>query len=68
MSATDFDNLTNRLGHKLFKSDTSMRAAISVKERRAVTLRYLASGKHSMTLNISLFAFISPIRIHIDSR
>ena len=49
MSATNFDNLTNRLGHKLFKSDTSMRAAISVKENLAVTLRYLASGKHSMT-------------------
>ena len=43
------DNLTNRLGHKLFKSDTLMRAAISVKEKLAVTLRYLASGKPSMT-------------------
>ena len=49
MSAIDFDNLTNRLGHKLFRRDTSMRAAISVKEKLAVTLRYLASGKQNMT-------------------
>ena len=49
MSAIDFDNLTNRLGHKLFRRDTSMRAAISVKAKLAVTLRYLASGKQNMT-------------------
>ncbi|CAH1979656.1 unnamed protein product [Acanthoscelides obtectus] len=44
MSATDFEYLINLIGPKILRKDTSWRKAISVQDRLAVTLRFLATG------------------------
>lgn len=44
MTSADFENLINIVGHKIKKQDTNFRNAIPVKERLAITLRFLASG------------------------
>jgi len=44
MSPTDFEILINLVGHKIKKNDTHLRNAISVQDRLAVTIRFLATG------------------------
>lgn len=44
MSALDFEILVNLVGPNIAKSDTYMRKAITVVERVALTLRFMASG------------------------
>jgi len=44
MSPTDFEILINLVGHKIKKKDTHLRIAISVQDRLAVTIRFLATG------------------------
>ncbi|XP_068083502.1 uncharacterized protein [Anabrus simplex] len=44
MSPTDFDNLLNRIGHKISRQETYLRSPISAQDRLAVTLRFLATG------------------------
>jgi hypothetical protein len=44
MSGEDFEYFLNKFGPKIKKQDTNMRQAIPVKERLAVTLRFLATG------------------------
>jgi hypothetical protein len=43
-SGEDFEYFLNKFGPKIKKQDTNMRQAIPVKERLAVTLRFLATG------------------------
>lgn len=45
MKPTDFEKIACKIGPLISKQDTKFRKAISVTERLAVTLRYLASGK-----------------------
>lgn len=44
MNPTDFEHLINLVGPRIQKRDTTFRESISVQDRLAVTLRYLASG------------------------
>jgi hypothetical protein len=44
MSLSEFEFLINSIGEKISKKDTAFRKAISVQERLALTLRFLASG------------------------
>lgn len=44
MSQADFQILLNLVGPKIKKMDTNFRKAISVQERLALTLRFLATG------------------------
>ena len=44
MSPSEFEFLINLIGEKTSKKDTAFRKAISVQERLALTLRFLASG------------------------
>lgn len=44
MSMHDFEYLASLISLKVKKTDTYMREAITVKERLAITLRYLATG------------------------
>lgn len=44
MSPVDFEYLINMIGPKISRLDTNWRKAISVQERLAVTLRFLATG------------------------
>jgi hypothetical protein len=44
MSMTEFEYLASLISSKVEKSDTCMRQAITVRERLAITLRFLATG------------------------
>lgn len=44
MTAVQMEELVRRIGPVVCKKDTYMRSSISVNERLAVTLRFLASG------------------------
>lgn len=44
MSSADFEYLINLVGDRISKKDTNYRQAIPVKERLAITLRFLATG------------------------
>ncbi|XP_074039919.1 uncharacterized protein [Leptinotarsa decemlineata] len=44
MSSQDFELLINMIGPKITKLNTRMRMAVPVKERLAITLRFLATG------------------------
>jgi hypothetical protein len=46
-----FQDLSDRVAPFIAKSDTKFHDAISVEERLALTLRFLATGKHSFTIN-----------------
>ncbi|XP_076545696.1 uncharacterized protein LOC143305546 [Osmia lignaria lignaria] len=44
MSSEDFEFLINGIGPKIKKKDTRFRKVVTVKERLAITLRFLATG------------------------
>ncbi|XP_026813974.1 uncharacterized protein LOC113554362 isoform X2 [Rhopalosiphum maidis] len=44
MASEDFEFLLCKIGPKIMKKDTTMRNAVSVDKRLAVTLRFLATG------------------------
>jgi hypothetical protein len=44
MSPSEFEFLINLIGEKILKKDTVFRKAISVQERLALALHFLASG------------------------
>jgi hypothetical protein len=50
MSPSEFEFLTNLIGENISKNDTAFRKAISVQERLALTLRFLASGDSYVSL------------------
>jgi len=50
MSPSEFEFLINLTGEKISKKDTSFRKAISVQERLALTLRFLASADSYVSL------------------
>lgn len=49
MKHDDFQYLCDKISPAIKKQDTNMRLAISVEERLAITLRFLASGKYSLS-------------------
>ncbi|XP_011859024.1 PREDICTED: uncharacterized protein LOC105556537 [Vollenhovia emeryi] len=51
MTSFDFEYLINKIGHKIGRKDTTFRNAIPVRERLAVTLRFLASGDSYQSLS-----------------
>uniref|UniRef100_A0A182VSN9 DUF8040 domain-containing protein n=1 Tax=Anopheles minimus TaxID=112268 RepID=A0A182VSN9_9DIPT len=51
MTETEFYHLLSLLENKIYRMDTVMRKAISVKERLAITLRFLASGDSFASLH-----------------
>lgn len=51
MTSCDFEYLVQILGHRIAKQDTNYRKAIPVKEKLAVTLRFLASGDSYTSLS-----------------
>ena len=50
MSPSEFEFLINLIGEKISKKGTAFRKAISVQERLALTLRFLASGDSDVSL------------------
>lgn len=51
MSSDDFESLIVGIGHIISKQDTNYRKAIPVRERLAITLRFLASGDSYTSLS-----------------
>jgi hypothetical protein len=51
MSPSKFEFLIHLFGEKTSKKDTAFRKAISVQERLALTLRFLASGDSYVSLH-----------------
>lgn len=47
MTETDMEELLSLIGGKITKKDTHLRTAIPAKERLAITIRFLASGKNN---------------------
>ena len=66
MSTEDFENLICLIGPAIHKQNTNWRTAISVTERLALTLRFLATGDsyHSMMYQFKIstqsISFIVP--------
>lgn len=56
MSSEDFEYILNKIGPSISKMNTNMRECIPIKERLAVTLRFLASGDSFKSLSY-LFKF-----------
>jgi hypothetical protein len=54
MSPSEFEFLINLIGEKISKKSTAVRKAISVQERLALTLRFLASGDSYVSLQYLL--------------
>lgn len=50
MSSSDFDFLINLIGPKIAKNETILREPISIQDRLAVTLRFLATGESFTSL------------------
>nr|CAI5854498.1 unnamed protein product [Callosobruchus analis] len=44
MSVTDLEYLLNLIGSTISKTDTTLKKAVSAKDRLLVTLRFLATG------------------------
>jgi hypothetical protein len=53
MSPSEFEFLINLTGEKIFKKDTAFRKAISIQERLAMMLCFLASGDSYVSLSTS---------------
>lgn len=63
MSASDFENLIVLISKKVAKQNTNFRDSISVKDRLAVTLRFLATGDSYQSLT-----YLSKISVSSISR
>lgn len=50
MNSSEFEYLQNLIGAKIGKRDTTFRKSVSVTERLAVTLRFLAAGSSYKSL------------------
>jgi len=59
MTCTDFEEILKMIGPKIKRQNTNFRVPISINERLAVTLRFLASGDSFMDLSY-LFKISQP--------
>ena len=59
MTCTDFEDILKMIGPKIKRQNTNFRVPISINERLAVTLRFLASGDSFMDLSY-LFKISQP--------
>ena len=53
MDEVTFDEIVSQITPHIIKQDTCMRKSISPKERLAITLRFLATGKHAWFILIN---------------